>query len=106
MDSDKYTVLIVDDEEIITESINTLLTLETDYNILIFYSPSKALERIQTQEIDLVISDYLMPGEMNGVDFLLRVRSEEHTSELQSHSFISYAVFCLKKKNSRCIEEI
>ena len=27
------------------------------------------------------------------------LRSEEHTSELQSHSFISYAVFCLKKKN-------
>ena len=26
------------------------------------------------------------------------VRSEEHTSELQSHSEISYAVFCLKKK--------
>ena len=25
-------------------------------------------------------------------------RSEEHTSELQSHSFNSYAVFCLKKK--------
>ena len=28
-------------------------------------------------------------------------RSEEHTSELQSHSFISYAVFCLKKKNKK-----
>ena len=28
-------------------------------------------------------------------------RSEEHTSELQSHSFISYAVFCLKKKNTK-----
>ena len=28
-------------------------------------------------------------------------RSEEHTSELQSHSFISYAVFCLKKKNGK-----
>ena len=26
------------------------------------------------------------------------VRSEEHTSELQSQSTISYAVFCLKKK--------
>src|ERR1051326_6107877 len=25
-------------------------------------------------------------------------RSEEHTSELQSHSFISYALFCFKKK--------
>src|SRR5881296_4216700 len=27
-------------------------------------------------------------------------RSEEHTSELQSHSNISYAVFCLKKKKT------
>src|SRR6187549_4242278 len=27
-----------------------------------------------------------------------RTRSEEHTSELQSHHPISYAVFCLKKK--------
>src|SRR3546814_2725037 len=28
-----------------------------------------------------------------------RLRSEEHTSELQSLMRISYAVFCLKKKN-------
>src|SRR3546814_6581102 len=28
----------------------------------------------------------------------LRIRSEEHTSELQSLMRISYAVFCLKKK--------
>src|ERR1051326_6890191 len=34
----------------------------------------------------------LRPGETD--------RSEEHTSELQSHSFISYAVFCLKKKKN------
>src|SRR3546814_2044589 len=31
------------------------------------------------------------------------VRSEEHTSELQSLMRISYAVFCLKKKNSNRI---
>src|SRR3546814_8426343 len=31
----------------------------------------------------------------------LRLRSEEHTSELQSLMRISYAVFCLKKKNKR-----
>src|SRR3546814_3399346 len=29
---------------------------------------------------------------------VLRLRSEEHTSELQSLMRISYAVFCLKKK--------
>src|SRR3546814_3480426 len=30
----------------------------------------------------------------------LELRSEEHTSELQSLMRISYAVFCLKKKNT------
>src|SRR3546814_3636930 len=30
-----------------------------------------------------------------------RGRSEEHTSELQSLMRISYAVFCLKKKNNK-----
>src|SRR3546814_2574338 len=34
-------------------------------------------------------------------------RSEEHTSELQSLMRISYAVFCLKKKNSMyCIHSL
>src|SRR3546814_9965602 len=32
---------------------------------------------------------------------LLDLRSEEHTSELQSLMRISYAVFCLKKKNKQ-----
>src|SRR5213075_3144971 len=31
------------------------------------------------------------------------VRSEEHTSELQSRLVISYAVFCLKKKKGNCV---
>src|SRR3546814_2056876 len=34
-----------------------------------------------------------------------RVRSEEHTSELQSLMRISYAVFCLKKKTKHTIIE-
>src|SRR3546814_4090630 len=48
-----------------------------------------------------------LPGEVADVAALLawlgarddRGRSEEHTSELQSLMRISYAVFCLKKKN-------
>src|SRR3546814_3226142 len=38
-----------------------------------------------------------VPGPDNG---LVRNRSEEHTSELQSLMRISYAVFCLKKQKS------
>src|SRR3546814_4246511 len=34
------------------------------------------------------------------VNLLGFIRSEEHTSELQSLMRISYAVFCLKKKNT------
>src|SRR3546814_9401258 len=35
-----------------------------------------------------------------------RLRSEEHTSELQSLIRISYAVFCLKKKKHKIFEQI
>src|SRR3546814_18184195 len=35
----------------------------------------------------------------------IAVRSEEHTSELQSLMRISYAVFCLKKKKQQNINE-
>src|SRR5213594_1373037 len=34
------------------------------------------------------------------------VRSEEHTSELQSRTLISYAVFCLKKKKTQTKYEV
>ena len=47
-----------------------------------------------------IVSDkqpfYFLAENVRGI--LSLDRSEEHTSELQSHSFISYAVFCLKKK--------
>src|SRR3546814_14147968 len=36
-----------------------------------------------------------------GIPISRSVRSEEHTSELQSLMRISYAVFCLKKKNKQ-----
>ena len=39
---------------------------------------------------------YLKNRNQKGI-MLKESRSEEHTSELQSHSDISYAVFCLKK---------
>src|SRR3546814_10168392 len=46
----------------------------------------------------LDISIYLFVNAMTTVSAV--VRSEEHTSELQSLMRISYAVFCLKKKKT------
>src|SRR3546814_4633778 len=45
---------------------------------------------LDKRQIDYAIAD---------VTHLAAIRSEEHTSELQSLMRISYAVFCLKKKN-------
>src|SRR3546814_6743230 len=42
-----------------------------------------------------------VPVVLLGTFAVLSVRSEEHTSELQSLMRISYAVFCLKKKNKQ-----
>src|SRR3546814_5571269 len=41
----------------------------------------------------------LPPPEFSPLETVFVSRSEEHTSELQSLMRISYAVFCLKKKN-------
>src|SRR3546814_5233118 len=47
---------------------------------------------------DSFIEAYLAAA---GPEVTASVRSEEHTSELQSLMRISYAVFCLKKKTHR-----
>src|SRR3546814_6881618 len=44
--------------------------------------------------------------EVGSGDLFIALRSEEHTSELQSLMRISYAVFCLKKKKKQRIKHI
>jgi DNA-binding NtrC family response regulator len=68
-------IILVDDEEMIISSIKSFLAVETDYRLLTYTSPIKALEDIDTKikKVDLVISDYLMP-EMDGISFLAEVK--------------------------------
>src|SRR3546814_3435451 len=69
------------------------------------------LVRAQAQVVDGVAPGQLAHaaarGEAEGVGVeqlaVVGVRSEEHTSELQSLMRISYAVFCLKKKTIHLI---
>ncbi len=70
---DQATVLIVDDEEMVLTSLSTYLTLETDYEVATFTSAGEALAYARDHELDLVISDFLMP-EMDGIAFLSQVR--------------------------------
>jgi len=67
-------IMIVDDEEIVTRSIANLIQLETDYHLLTFQSPKEALRAMQSEPIDCIITDFLMP-EMDGLAFLKKANS-------------------------------
>src|SRR3546814_1569045 len=66
--------------------------LVTEPKILLLDEPLSALDAHLKVRMQTVLSN--LQREL-GITF---VRSEEHTSELQSLMRISYAVFCLKKK--------
>ena len=72
-ENERETIVVVDDEEIVLTSIRSFLGLETQYNIETFTSAKEALEYIKANDIELVVSDYLMP-EMDGISFLGNVR--------------------------------
>src|SRR3546814_2176267 len=69
---------------------------------------ARALQRLELRKARFPIAQHmgrhpdalgkLADGEHRARHLAFRLRSEEHTSELQSLMRISYAVFCLKKK--------
>src|SRR3546814_2566199 len=86
------TILVVEDSPgVRTVAVRQLAAL--GYRVLEAEDAAAALRILaDDHQIDLLFTDIVMPGGM---------RSEEHTSELQSLMRSSYAVFCLKKKNTR-----
>jgi len=68
------TILIVDDDSLILASLRGLFLLETDYEIIEHSDPKAAVEEAARRPVDLVISDFLMPG-MNGVELLGKIKS-------------------------------
>src|SRR3546814_1026656 len=65
------------------------------------YLDVDAIAAVTARPADVLGMHFFSPA--NVMRLLEVVRSEEHTSELQSLMRISYAVFCLKKKNTHVI---
>src|SRR3546814_8935607 len=59
---------------------------------------AEAVERLRVFTKSEAVADQLV-GPVRQQIARIGARSEEHTSELQSLMRLSYAVFCLKKKN-------
>lgn len=64
-------IMLVDDEPNVLRSLSRLLK---DYQLITFTCGEEALSAAQKTPVDMVISDYRMPG-MNGVEFLTFFRA-------------------------------
>jgi len=66
-------VLIVDDEDMVITSIRAFLQLETDYQVVGLTAPVEAVKYLETNPVDVVVSDYLMP-KMTGLQVLAKAK--------------------------------
>lgn len=66
------TILFVDDEINILNSLKRGL-IDEDYDCIFTTSPEKALEILENQTVNVIVSDMRMPG-MNGLEFLKIVK--------------------------------
>ena len=65
-------ILAVDDEKDITDLIVRYFTFK-GYDIIGINDPSKALQMIEEQNFQIIISDIVMPG-MDGLEFLRKIK--------------------------------
>ncbi len=93
-------ILIIDDETMVTQTLKMLLGLEGYSNVTTFNDTKEALAYIKKNEVDLIISDFIMPS-MNGIDFLSEAKKIQH--DITSILLTGYA----DKQNAiRAINEI
>lgn len=67
------TIFIVDDEMMVTASLQTMLTLETSHRVHCYNNPLEALDKLASLKPDVIISDFSMPG-MDGITFLRKAK--------------------------------
>jgi response regulator RpfG family c-di-GMP phosphodiesterase len=65
--------MLVDDEPMVAMALRSFLELETSCRVLVFTSGAAALETLETEHVDTIIADFMMPG-MDGLAFLRRAR--------------------------------
>ncbi len=66
-------ILITDDEKMVLKTLKMLLGIEGFQNVECFENPIDALKYLNSQQVDLIISDFIMP-QINGIEFLTEVK--------------------------------
>ncbi len=73
-------LLLIDDDEDILSSY-TLILQKEGHQVLVAQSAEMALEVLKSEELDLVVTDLLLPG-MDGAELCRIIRREEAWSHL------------------------
>jgi len=75
---DRRHVLIIDDQSTGRTILETIIMQVTDnIEVVAFAEPESALKWLDNHDVDLIVTDYLMPG-MNGIDVIKNVRKKPH----------------------------
>lgn len=90
-----YRILVVDDEELITDSLAGMLSTAPGLELDVYkaYSAPEAMERLRGTSFDIVVTDIQMPG-MSGVELLKHIHKEWPFCQvifLTGHDDFSYA---------------
>ncbi len=93
-------ILIVDDEPMVTKTLSMLLGLEGFSNVNTFNNPEDALLWLNDNDVNLIISDFIMP-QMNGIDFLYKAKTLADNTSL-----ILLTGYADKENAIRAINEI
>lgn len=97
--SEKIRILIVDDEPDILEQAKIFLEKEREkFDIKTASSAEKALEKLNGEEFDGIVSNYQMPG-MDGLEFLEIIREEKNSD-------IPFIIFTGKGREEVAIEAL
>lgn len=92
-------ILLVDDDKLVTKTLTFLLKAQTDYIVTAYNSPVEALEFLKENDVDLIISDFLMP-EMDGIGFLSEAK------KLTSATMILLTGYADKENAIKAINEV
>jgi len=65
--------MLVDDEPMVATALRSFLELETAWRILTFSDPLQALDTLRGHDVDVLVTDFMMPG-LDGVTFLRHAR--------------------------------
>jgi len=67
------TILVVDDEPLVTQMLAILLDLSLDVSVLTTNSSLQARDILREGKVSLLLTDYLMP-ELNGINLIRALR--------------------------------